>query len=328
MLSRDRAAILLLSVLSATIGVACSPVDSLWRSNKPTEPDAVFTTPSPVAQSPSDPPPTATLTDLPQLDPKETYERALDVAYSATSIGQSAQSPDDWGLVITRWQEAIALLTEIPSESNYHAKARQKIAEYQNNLNTAKQRASRPRPPSPPSQVLADAPRIITQPGRSSRGETPSPSPPETELDTPETELDTPETAPETTPASPASSQVFKAPIVRRIGRTPVVEVTINGTQTFEMVVDTGSSGTVITQEMAQSLAIVPEGEVTADTASARGVKLSTGKAQSIAVGGAVAKNIQVAIGSPELEIGLLGQDFFGNYDVWIRENIVEFHPR
>ncbi|MHC5830812.1 MAG: retroviral-like aspartic protease family protein, partial [Nostoc sp.] len=46
---------------------------------------------------------------------------------------------------------------------------------------------------------------------------------------------------------------VFTAPIKRRIGGTPIVEVTFNGQQKFEMIVDTGASGTVITQEMADA---------------------------------------------------------------------------
>jgi predicted aspartyl protease len=94
------------------------------------------------------------------------------------------------------------------------------------------------------------------------------------------------------------------------------------------MIIDTGASGTVITQAMAQSLGVVPEGEVTADTASGRGIKFRTGKVQSIAVEGVVAKNVRVAIGGPDLELGLLGQDFYGNYDVWIKKNVIEFHRR
>jgi predicted aspartyl protease len=107
-----------------------------------------------------------------------------------------------------------------------------------------------------------------------------------------------------------------------------VINVTFNGGQTFEMIVDTGASGTVITQAMAAKLNVVPEGEVTADTASAKDIKFRIGRVQSIAVDGAVARNVGVAIGGPDLELGLLGQDFYGNYDVWIRQDVVEFHPR
>jgi predicted aspartyl protease len=119
---------------------------------------------------------------------------------------------------------------------------------------------------------------------------------------------------------------VFKAPIKRRAGRTPVIDVTFNGGQTFEMIVDTGASGTVITQAMANRLGVVSEGKVLADTASKQGVQFLTGTVRSIAVAGVVARDVKVAIAGPELQLGLLGQDFYGKYDVWIKQDVVEFH--
>jgi predicted aspartyl protease len=121
---------------------------------------------------------------------------------------------------------------------------------------------------------------------------------------------------------------VFTAPIKRRQRGTPVIDVTFNGTQTFEMVVDTGASGTVITQAMAKSLNIVPNGTVTANTASAKGITFRTGTVESIAVDGAVERKVRVAIGGAELEMGLLGQDFFSQYDVSLKQDVVEFHRR
>jgi len=48
----------------------------------------------------------------------------------------------------------------------------------------------------------------------------------------------------------------------------------------------------------------------------------SIGYINSIQVGGAFVKDVPVAIApSPELEIGLLGHDFFGNYDVTIKRD-------
>lgn len=309
--SRDRVAILLLSGTLALVNVACSRVNSLWRSDEAQQPVGVSSTPSPAANLPDDSEPVATPTSQPKPTAKEAYERALDVAYSATTLGESAQSSADWQLVISRWQEAIELLRGVPSSSSYRALAQSKIAQYQRNLRLAQQEASRPRPNAPSATIVTTAPRAIVQPA------SPSPS------QTPSTPAPTTESKPNTT-----KSQVFKVPIKRRAGRTPVIDVTFNGEQTFEMVVDTGASGTVITQEMAQSLGVVPEGEVTADTASEKGIKFRTGKVQSIAVEGVVEKDVQVAIGGPNLELGLLGQDFYGNYDVWIRQNVVEFHRR
>ena len=58
-------------------------------------------------------------------------------------------------------------------------------------------------------------------------------------------------------------------------------------------------------------------------------MEFSVGYVDSIEVGGAVIKNVPVAIApSPELEVGLLGHDFFGDYDVTIKRDLVEFRPR
>jgi predicted aspartyl protease len=320
MLRHDRAAILLLSGTLALMNVACSRVNSLWRPDEAPEPVAVSSSPSPAANPPDQPTPAATPTSQPPLAAKDAYERALDAAYSAATISQSAESSEDWQLVSSRWKEAIELLRIVPASSSYHAIAQQKIAEYQRNLGIAQQQASRPRPASPLSRAIATAPRPATSPASPSPTQAPSTPAPATEPSTP-----TPATEPKTNTSNP---RVFKAPIKRRLGRTPVIEVTFNGGQAFDMVVDTGASGTVITKAMAQSLGVVPEGKVLANTASNQGVKFLTGRVQSIAVAGAVEKNVQVAIAGPELELGLLGQDFYGKYDIWIRQDVVEFHPR
>lgn len=321
--SQDRATLLLLSGTLALMNLACSGVNSWGSSNESTNPVAVSVTPSTAtnpqmeqASLPSvTPSPSATPLSQPTLDPKEAYERAEDAAYSATTIAQSAQAASDWQLVIARLQEAIALLKKVPSSSSYHALAQPKIAEYQRNLSMAQQQAKRPRSSSPPETVIAISPKAVFKPVEPSSRQTPNPSAPTT-TSTPTTQSQT----------NKDHKQVFKTPIKRRQRGTPVVDVTFNGTQTFEMVVDTGASGTVITPTMAKSLNIVPDGEVQANTASAKGVKFSTGKVESIAVGGAVAQNVQVAIGGSNLEIGLLGQDFFGKYDVSIKQGVVEFH--
>jgi aspartyl protease family protein len=56
-------------------------------------------------------------------------------------------------------------------------------------------------------------------------------------------------------------------------------------------------------------------------------VEFDVGLVQSINVAGAVTDNVAVAI-APALDIGLLGQDFFGQYDVTIKEDVVEFRER
>lgn len=120
---------------------------------------------------------------------------------------------------------------------------------------------------------------------------------------------------------------IYTIPIKRREANIPVVEVTFNGKETFEMLVDTGASGTVITPEIAQALQVKPTGVVRADTPSQKEVEFAIGKLASIQAGGLVAQNVNVAI-SPALDIGLLGQDFFGGYDITIKEEVIELKIR
>ncbi len=124
-----------------------------------------------------------------------------------------------------------------------------------------------------------------------------------------------------------STPKVFRAPIIGRLGGTPVILVTFNNGQKFPMILDTGASGVVITSEMAAVLGVRPVGKVIAKTPSDKAAAFDVGFVDSIAVGGAVMTDVPVAI-APQLDIGLLGQDFFASYDVTIRSNVVEFHVR
>lgn len=127
--------------------------------------------------------------------------------------------------------------------------------------------------------------------------------------------------------AAPSDDRVFRVSIKRRFGGTPVIDVTFNDKKTFEMIVDTGASGTIITQSMANTLKLQTTGTMQAQIADGSEVEFPTSKVKSIAAGGVTANNLQVAI-APKASIGLLGHDFFGNYDIKILEREVEFHHR
>lgn len=127
--------------------------------------------------------------------------------------------------------------------------------------------------------------------------------------------------------SQPSDNKVFRIPIKRRLGRTPVIDVTFNDKKNFEMIVDTGATGTVITQQMANTLKLQATGIMKAQIADGSLVQFSTSKVKSIAAGGIVANNLEVAI-APNAMIGLLGHDFFGNYNITILEQEVEFQPR
>ena len=116
--------------------------------------------------------------------------------------------------------------------------------------------------------------------------------------------------------------RVFQTKIKRRQAGTPVIDVTFNGNQKFEMLLDTGATQTTITPEMATAIGVVPTGVEKASVASGDIVSFPTGRVNSIEVGGATLQDAMVSIGPT----GLLGQNFFGGYDLTIKRDVVEFH--
>lgn len=276
MLKHSTSSTVLILGLLTILSVACSQNQVPDASSNVSSTAAMDGSPAPVPSP----------IELPKIRPSpDYYQRAQNKADSAISIGQSAQSPGDWQLVVSRWQQAIALLEAIPPDSPQRAVALTKIAEYQGHLARAQEQAQSNHP-------AASAPVVIEMP-----------------------------------PAASKTTRVFPARIKRRIGGTPVIDVRFNGSQTFEMIVDTGASGVVVTTEMARALDVVIVGVITANTASDKEVEFPVGNVLEIAVGGAVVRDVQVAI-APHLDIGLLGHDFFGNYDITIRRDAIEFGLR
>jgi aspartyl protease family protein len=119
---------------------------------------------------------------------------------------------------------------------------------------------------------------------------------------------------------------VVSARIKRRIASTPVIEVNLNG-QRFDMIVDSGASSTLITREMADALNIQPSRTIQVGIADGSVVQMPLGQVKSVSVNGLTARNLEVAI-AEKMDVGLLGHDFFGNYDLKIKRDVVEFYPR
>lgn len=281
-------------------------------------------------------------------NPANTFELAQDKAAGGYSISQSAQSSGDWQLVAKHYRDAIALLRLVESTSPYYSVSQTKISEYQRLEQAAQKRVLNPSqasklaaattniaPASVPAPVYVPVPapvnKHVRQPVVTART-----APINTPVVTPSTS--TPQSpvriTTETTPAGTASSkyytqqtQVFSVPIKRRAGGTPVIDVTFNGNQRFEMIVDTGASGTVITQGMADALRVIPTTTSKANTASAKDVEFPIGYVSSMEASGVRVGRTPVAIAGSELETGLLGHDFFQGYDITIRRNTVEFRP-
>lgn len=106
----------------------------------------------------------------------ELLEQAEDKAVSAANLAESAQSKEDWALVIAQWKKAIDTLKPIGSSAGAQKSAvQQKLSDYQRNLANAQQQAK-----TNPRQIQADEkpsengiPLIIT----SGEDNQPSPSP-------------------------------------------------------------------------------------------------------------------------------------------------------
>lgn len=131
-------------------------------------------------------------------------------------------------------------------------------------------------------------------------------------------------------PSRPTPAILGQVPIKRRQGGIAIVDVTFNRRVPFEMLVDSGASSTVITRQMASALGITPANivqTVQVSTANGRTV-LPVVYVDQIELAGLSISQVPVLVGGAEMEIGLLGQDFLRNYDVTIRQNLIEFHPR
>jgi predicted aspartyl protease len=254
------------------------------------------------------------------------FELGLDKAIGGLTISQSAKSSADWKLVASQYLDAIALMKQVQQESPDFAIAQRKITEYRLQAKYAHEKATvnplLTTSPEPQKIIVAvpqasPLPKFILRP-------LPQPLPVQVKKLPPLVSLP-PQTLNQA--KEKERQEVFSVPIKRRIGGTPIIEVTFNGNQQFEMIVDTGASGTVITQQMASSLGVVSVGKAKANTASSKAVEFPIGYVDTIEAGGVSVNKVAVAIAGSDLETGLLGHDFFGNYDLTIKRDVVEFRP-
>lgn len=69
------------------------------------------------------------------------FQKAVDKAMGAATLTQSATLKEDWNLVVSEWQDAIALMKAVPSSHPQHSVAQKKAVEYQRNLDYAQTNA-------------------------------------------------------------------------------------------------------------------------------------------------------------------------------------------
>ena len=128
-------------------------------------------------------------------------------------------------------------------------------------------------------------------------------------------------------PTVNSSADYFVVPIKRRIHGTPVIDVKFNDRHVFEMLFDTGATMTVITPSMAKTLKLKPTGSLPFQTASNNLIYFETGSLSSASAGNMVSRNLNIAV-APTLKMGLLGQNFYGMYDITIKYGTIEFRKR
>lgn len=116
----------------------------------------------------------------------------------------------------------------------------------------------------------------------------------------------------------------FRVPILGRKGGIPIVAVTLDGQETFPMMVDTGASVTMITPEMARSIRFRPQGKERIKVASGEVLDVPTGRISSIQVGGATINNFEVLVGN----MPLLGQNFISQYNLVVAQDFIVFRPK
>ena len=264
-----------------------------WATVPQPSPPAVDATPKPVATTSPTPAP---LDSPPQAEQEETYKQGLAKAESAENISRSALTVDDWRLVVVRWQQAVQLLKSLPKSSPYASLAREKVPQFEQKLAVANKKVAQAQGQS--DRDLGSVASAVPFTVGSADGQ------------------------------RAESGQIFRAPIKRRAGGTPIIDVLFNGNQTFEMIVDTGASSTVITGAMAEALGVQFVGKTKVNTASQAGVEIPLAYVRSIAVGQARIEDVIVAVGNEALPIGLLGHDFFSDYDVTVKRDVVEFRQR
>lgn len=120
---------------------------------------------------------------------------------------------------------------------------------------------------------------------------------------------------------------IHTIPIKGRRSGIPIIDVKFNNKYTFEMMLDTGASGIVITRKMAEVLKVNHTESVWVSTPSSNYFEMPAGYVYSVGVGRLTQQNSHV-ITSPSMDMGLLGQSFFGRYDITIKQDVIEFRER
>ncbi len=238
-------------------------------------------------------PPIPTLPPLPiqstKIATSPLYQTAIATAQTATQLGQEAKSVEDWQAVVIQWQTALNLMQKIPENDVNRTAALKNLVILEEGVARSKAKLKEFRVQSSERPIVPEPVAIVP----------PKPS------------------------SNPiATGSKYQAIIKSYRNNIPIIDVMFNGAVSFEMMLDTGASNTMITESMSKILHVKPVRSVPAKTPSGE-VEFQVGYVESIGIGDNLIQGLPVAIGTE----ALLGHDFFGDCNINIKrdENIVEF---
>jgi hypothetical protein len=238
-------------------------------------------------------PPIPTLPPLPiqstTISTSPLYQTAIATAQTATQLGQEAKSVEDWQAVVIQWQTAVNLMQKIPENDVNRTAALKNLVLLEEGVARSKAKLKEFRVQSSERPSVPEPVAIIP-------------------------------TKPSSSPIATGSK--YQATIKSYRNNIPIIDVMFNGAVSFEMMLDTGASNTMITESMSKILHVKPVRSVPAKTPGGE-VEFQVGYVESIGIGDNLIQGLPVAIGTE----ALLGHDFFGDCNINIKrdQNIVEF---
>ncbi|MDY7012236.1 MAG: hypothetical protein SVX43_01330, partial [Cyanobacteriota bacterium] len=151
-------------------------------------PEAVQSQPSPTP-TPSQPTasPSLQAPDSPQTVEPDFFYQGVNWGMEAAQLTQTAKTPDEWNAVARKWQQAIAAMRSVPSESRDYNLAQQKVRDYQSNLSYAQKQAEPPPRPVPSPSPQATQPQPSPSPSAEVAKPQPTASPSPETPDSPQT---------------------------------------------------------------------------------------------------------------------------------------------
>ena len=217
------------------------------------------------------------------------YQTAIATAQTATQLGQQAKSVEDWQAVVIQWQTAVNLMQKIPENDVNRTAALKDLVLLEEAVTRSKAKLKESQAKS--NDQESQTPPVAIVPAK-----------------------------PSLNPIATGSK--YQATIKSYRNNIPIIDVMFNGSVSFEMMLDTGASNTMITELMSKTLQVKPVRSVPAKTPSGD-VEFPVGYVDSIRVGDNSVQDLPVAIGTE----ALLGHDFFGDCNINIKrdQNMVEF---